>query len=83
MTAGAGINVVTDTQGHTINNAQSFAAGTGLSLAKSGDLHTFSNAHPMTTINADGNCYMPGTLSELIFANTTASLADGKLTLTP
>ena len=84
MTAGSGgINIVTDTQGHTINNTQTFAAGTGLSLVKTGDAYTFANANPMVIINADGACYMPGTLSELIFANTSASLADGKLTLTP
>ena len=37
----------------------------------------------MVIINADGQCYMPGALSELIFANTTASLTDSKLTLAP
>ena len=81
VTSGTAINIVTDTQGHTINNTQTFAAGTGLSLAQTGDSHTFTNAHPMTIVNADGACYMPGALSELIFANTSASLADGKLTL--
>jgi len=83
MTAGSAVSIITDTQGHTINNTQTFAAGTGLSLVKTGDAYQYTNAHPMVIINADGACYMPGTLSELIFANTQASLADGKLTLTP
>ena len=83
VTPGPRINVITDSQGHTINNTQTFTAGNGLSLVKTGDTHEYTNAHPMVIINADGQCYMPGTLSELIFANTTASVTGNKLTLTP
>ena len=83
MTAGSVVSIITDTQGHTINNTQTFTAGTGLSLVKTGDSHEYSNAHPMVIINDGGACYMPGALSEFIFANHTASLTDNKLTLTP
>ena len=83
MTAGSAVNIITDSQGHTINNTHTFTAGTGLSLTQTGDAHEYANVHPMVIINADGACYMPGSLSELIFANTTASLTGDKLTLTP
>ena len=42
----------------------------------------FFKFSPMAAINTGGACYMPGTLSELIFANTSGPTADGTLTNT-
>ena len=82
MTSSTGINIVTDTLGHTVSNTHTFSTGTGLSMVKTGDAYEFSNTQPVTAIRAGGACYMPGTVSELIFANATGSIADGKLTVT-
>lgn len=83
MASGSGTNIIIDAQGHTISNAHSSSAGNGPYSVNTGDSHEYTNAHPMVIINADGACYMPGTLPERIFANTTASFTGSKLTLTP
>ena len=83
VTAGSAVSIITDSQGHTINNTNTFTAGIGLPLVQTGDSHEHNNAHPMVIINCDGACYMPGSLSELIFVNFATSLAGDKLTLTP
>ena len=45
MTAGSAVSIITDSQGHTINNTHTFSAGTGLSLVTTGDSQEYTNAH--------------------------------------
>ena len=84
--AATGIGLVTSSaavETHTLSNQHTFSAGSGLSLVKTGEAHQHSNSAPVPMLNAGGVCHMPGTMSELILANSTGTLTSGALTVTP
>ena len=56
--------------------------GTGLTLTKSGDVHTFDNSLPMAAVRVAGTVYAAGTMNELSFPNATGSLTGQQLAIT-
>ena len=78
LTAGSGITV----NGLDISNAHTFSTGSGLSVAKTNNTHTFTNTLPICSFTADNNTYAAGTVNEVIFgAGATSTFSNGQLTI--